>query len=522
VRHVLGLEMMLADRAADHLLAVPILPRRAGNIEAALRRPGDERSHHEGDGKCEERRKRLQRRAQKAAKCRNADDGRGEHGADADRIDVVEIGALEFDARRTKAQRLVDHQVGDQCTHPRHRHDGVKSKRVLQHLENAELHQHQRNGHVEHEPDHASGMAMRQAREEIRPGDGARIGVSHIDLELGDDDKRAGEGERHLRRGEHIAESDKIHARRLDRFRQRHEMLDREESQERPGEQLQHSGNDPAGTGGEIGRPPGALAGRAARRQKPQEVDLLTDLGDQRKDDGGGGSKQDEIERSPADAGDPGELGPAFERCAINGRDKDEGQEMQHDPCWLRPELKPADESNAMRHQRNHDQRAEHVAYEKWDAQTHLEGERHDRGFDGEEEEGERGIDQRGDCRSEIAEAGAAREQIDIHAIGRCVIGDRQTGQQDEDADDNDGGSAVDEAVIDGDRAADGFQRQKRNSADGGVGDAQARPAARGLGGEAKRVVFQCLVRDPLIVIAPNANDALLRCHELHYPKFML
>ena len=45
---------------------------------------------------------------------------------------------------------------------------------------------------------------------------------------------------------------------------------------------------------------------------------------------------------------------------------------------------------------------------------------------------------------------------------------------------------------------------------------------SRGLGGEAKRVVFQCLVRHPLIIIAPNANDALLRCHELHHLKFML
>ena len=115
-------------------------------------------------------------------------------------------------------------------------------------------------------------------------------------------------------------------------------MLDREESQERPGEQLQHSGNDRAGTGGEIGGPPGALAGRAARRQKPQEVDLFADLGDQRKDDGRGGSKQDEIDRSPADAGDSGKLGPAFERCAIDGRDKDKGQEMQHVPAASRTE----------------------------------------------------------------------------------------------------------------------------------------------------------------------------------------
>ena len=358
VRHVLGLEMMLADRATDHLLAAPILPRRAGNIETALRRPGDEGSHHEGDGERKERRKRLQRRAQKAAKCRNADDRCGEHGADADRIDVIEMSALEFDARGTESQRLVDHEIGDQCAHPRHRHDGVKSKRVLQHLENAELHQHERDGYVEHQPNHAAGMTVSKAREEIRPGDGARIGVGHIDLELGDDDKRAGEGERHLRRGEHVFEGDEIHARRLDRFRQRHEMLDGEERQERSSQKLKHPGNDPAGTRRQIGHPPGALAGRAARRQKPQEVDLLADLGDQRKDDGGGGSEQHEIERSPADAGDPGELGPAFERCAINGRDKDEGQEMQHDPCWLRPELKPADESDAMRHQRNHDQRA--------------------------------------------------------------------------------------------------------------------------------------------------------------------
>jgi hypothetical protein len=104
------------------------------------------------------------------------------------------------------------------------------------------------------------------------------------------------------------------------------------------------------GPAAEVGGPPGALAGRAARRQKPQEVDLFADLGDQRKYDGGGGSKRDEIERSPADAGDSGKLGPAFERCAIDGRDKDKGQEMQHDPCRLRPELKTADERDAMRH----------------------------------------------------------------------------------------------------------------------------------------------------------------------------
>ena len=82
--------------------------------------------------------------------------------------------------------------------------------------------------------------------------------------------------------------------------------------------------------------------------------------------------------------------------------------------------------------------------------------------------------------------------------------------------------TAVDEAVIDGDRAADRLQRQERNRPDRGIGNAQARPAACRLGGETKRVILKRLVRDPLIVVTPNANDALLRSHELHHPEFVL
>ena len=52
--------------------------------------------------------------------------GRGEHRADADRIDVVEMGALELDAGGTQAQRLVDHEIGDQRADPGDRDDGVE------------------------------------------------------------------------------------------------------------------------------------------------------------------------------------------------------------------------------------------------------------------------------------------------------------------------------------------------------------------------------------------------------------
>ena len=56
----------------------------------------------------------------------------------------------------------------------------------------ADLHQQQRDGHVEHQPHHAARMAVRQAREEIRPGDRAGIGVGDVDLELRDDHQQPG------------------------------------------------------------------------------------------------------------------------------------------------------------------------------------------------------------------------------------------------------------------------------------------------------------------------------------------
>ncbi len=48
------------------------------------------------------------------------------------------------------------------------------AERLLQRLVDADLHQQQRDQHVEHQPDHAAGMAVGEAREEVRPGDRAR------------------------------------------------------------------------------------------------------------------------------------------------------------------------------------------------------------------------------------------------------------------------------------------------------------------------------------------------------------
>ncbi|MFZ3359010.1 MAG: hypothetical protein WA177_09635, partial [Xanthobacteraceae bacterium] len=124
------------------------------------------------------------------------DDGCGHHGADADRIDVIEVRALELDPGRTEPKRLVDHEVGNKRAHPGNRNDRIQPESVFEHLEDAEFHQEQRDRYVEDHPHHPPGVAVREARKEIRPGDRARVGIRHVDLQLRNDDESPGKRER--------------------------------------------------------------------------------------------------------------------------------------------------------------------------------------------------------------------------------------------------------------------------------------------------------------------------------------
>src|SRR5580693_1517964 len=76
--------------------------------------------------------------------------------------------------------------------HPGHRDDRVEAEDMLENAEDSELHEQQRDRHVEHEPDDAPGMTVGHPREEIRPRDRTRIGVGDVDLELRNDHERAG------------------------------------------------------------------------------------------------------------------------------------------------------------------------------------------------------------------------------------------------------------------------------------------------------------------------------------------
>jgi hypothetical protein len=127
-----------------------------------------------------------------------------------------------------------------------------------------------------------------------------------------------------------------------------------------------------------------------------------------------------------------GELRPFMKRAEILCGDESEWQEMQHRPDRLGPELKPADEGDAVRHQRDDHERANDVTGKQRNAEAHFQGKRHDRRLDGKEQECEGRVDQRRNGRADIAEPGAAGEEIDIDAVLGRVVGDRQSGEKDD------------------------------------------------------------------------------------------
>jgi hypothetical protein len=295
-------------------------------------------------------------------------------------------------------------------------------------------------------------------------------------------------------------------------------MTDGDIGEERARQQLEHAGHDPAWPGGEKCGPPGGRPARIARRQKAQEIDLFTDLRDQREHHGRRSVEHQEVERPAVGAGVAAIVRPSLERPCVGECDEDERQDMQGDPERLRPQLKPADEGDAVRDEGNHHDRADDVAEEQGNTEPQLQRQREDGRLDREEQEREGGVDQRRHGRADVAEARPARQKVDVDAVSGGVVGDRQSGQKDHAADREDGDRRVSHPVVDGDRAPDRLEREKGNRADRGVGDPQARPPARALGGEAQRIIFEGLIGDPPVVVAPYPNDALMSSHAAAAP----
>ena len=496
--------------------------RLAGEVVAAARGERDEGRGDIGHAHGDEGRQRGGGRPEVPGVGDQRDGRRQHHGPGADGVDVVKVGALELDARRREAKRLVDEEIGGNRGKPRHGDDGKDAERFLQHPVDAEFHQQQRDGDIEEQPDDAARVAVGQAGKEVRPGERARIGVHHVDLELRDHDEAGHQQHHRLGPGQHVAEGDRVHARGFAGMVRRNARGKREDGEERTGHHLRCAENDPARAGQEAGEPVPGL-GDVRGRQEAEEVDLLADLRHQREDDGGGRAELEDVEpcQGPCRRVRRGrgmhacEMEPLHECVAVRPRDEQEGRDVEDDPERLGDELETADQRDAVGDQRNDRNGGDDVADPQRHPQGKFERARHDRGLDGEEDEGEARVDQRGDGGADVAEAGAPGEQVDVDAVACRVAGDRNADEEDDQAADDDRGEGVGRAVGERDGAADRLQRQEGDRADGGLGNALARKAPGRLGGETQGVVFQCLVGDPLIVFAPNRHDALACGHPL-------
>ena len=342
--------------AADHAAVRPGGAAPPGEVGAAARRPGDERGHHKGRAEGEEGREIGRHAAQQPGIGAEGDRRRQQHGADADGVDVEQMRPLEFYSLRAEAEPFIDDQISHQRAHPAGRDIGIDHQRVLDGLGHARLHQQQRDNDVEDQPHHAARMGMGEAREEVRPRERPGIGVGDVDLDLRHHDQRAGRGDRDPRR-QNGAEGQPIHLRRLHRLIGQQPRMERHIGEQAARQQLDDIDHDPAGAAKQQRRPPSARADRLARRQEADEIDLLGRLRDHREEDRGCRPESREIKaRNTAPVA--AEADPAMEPFRMGDENRQDRHQVEHEPDRLRPQLQPADEGDAVRHQRHHDDRA--------------------------------------------------------------------------------------------------------------------------------------------------------------------
>ena len=185
------------------------------------------------------------------------------------------------------------------------------------------------------------------------------------------------------------------------------------------------------------------------------------------------------------------------------------GHHHQAQPQRLRPHLEPADHRDTVRHQWDHHHRTDQVAPGRRNTQRQFQGIGHHGRLQRKEDEGERGVDQRRDSRSDVAEAGASGQQVHVHPMTGRIHADGQPRQKDDQTGAQDGQRRVDKAVLHQQGRAYRFQHQKGRDAEGRVGHAPFTPAAKALRRVPQRVVLHGLAGHPAVVVATHLDDAL-------------
>ena len=351
-------------------------------------------------------------------------------------------------------------------------------------------------------------MAVREAREKVRPRQRARVGIGHIDLELREHHEQRRGRHRPAVVGEHIFIGGQVHLVRVHRAVRRHHVGDGEPGQQRAAQHLEHAQHHPARPARQHPEPPAPARLRRAGGHEAQVVGLLAHLRDERDAHRERRTKQGQLEARTL---------PRFTTIVHDARERTRIAQQhigkrhhQHDqPQRLRPHLQAADGRDAVRDQRNHHDGANQVAPGGRDVQRQLQRIGHHGGFERKEDESEAGVDQRGERGADVAKARAAREQVHVHAVARGVHADGQPRQKDDEPRGHDGPEGVDEAVLHQQRGAHGLQDEERGRAKRRVRHPPFGPFAKALRCVAQRVVLHRLGGHPAVVVAPDLHHLL-------------
>ncbi len=479
-----GVAVGVQDRLGDAVVG-------AAQIVLALGDHGHQRSEDEGDEGGGDGGVRLERVAECVEVHGDGEAGGGDEGHHAHGVDGVEHAAAELGLERGELQQvLVDADVGGDGDDPGDGAVRVEAQDAVEEAEHVGLHQHEREGQVDQDEDHPARVVSGDPGEGVRPGQGAGVGVRHVDLDLADHDQ--GHGQRDDDPGRHHRVEGVLEL--LDRLgcgggTELGEDVDREEHADGLLERAQHH---PAGPGHDHGRPPGALVRLGLGRHEAQIVDLLADLRDQREAHARAEQHGRGVYTALTVGAGVGE--EAVDGAGIGGDEIDQRADHQQQPDRRRPHLELAQRLHAVDHQRDHHERGDQVAEPERQSEADLEALGHDRAFECEEDEGEAGEDDTGEDRTEVAEAGTAGDEVQVDVVAGPVVGQREAGHEDDDGRDGDREQRVAGAVGQADAGADGEVGHVGDAAERGRRHHHRGPAAVTARSEAEGVVLQSLL----------------------------
>ena len=173
-----------------------------------------------------------------------------------------------------------------------------------------------------------------------------------------------------------------------------------------------------------------------------------------------------------------GEMQEAVHQLRIFDNQPHHRHHHQHQPQRRGPHLQAGQGFHAIDHQREHHQGGDQISHPQRDPEAHQQALGHDRAFEGEEDKGEAGKNNAGDHRAEIAEAGAAGDQVKVNVVARGGDRQRNAGEEDHQRRHQDRIDGVAGAPGHTDAGADGKVGQIGDAAQRGDRDDARTPAA--------------------------------------------